>query len=49
MTFLSLSLIHWFFFLSFDRVEKEENCYRCLFIAQKHPNVLQYKECKFVF
>ena len=31
-------------FVSFDR---EEDCYRCLFIVQKHANVLQYKECKY--
>lgn len=34
---------------SFDRLDREETCYRCLFIAQKHANVLQYKECKFSF
>lgn len=36
-----------FVFVWIYRLEKEEKCYRCLFIAQKHTNVLQYKECKF--
>ena len=45
-TFLCYSFYDYYF--SF-RVEKEEKCYRCLFIAQKHPNVLQYKECMAIF
>ncbi|KAI9551902.1 hypothetical protein GHT06_022237 [Daphnia sinensis] len=32
------------YYLFEEKLEKEEKCYRCLFIAQKHPNVLQYKE-----
>lgn len=27
---------------------RSEKCYRCLFIAFKHHNVLQYKECKWI-
>ena len=43
---LTDSVVFFFFLWLLFRPEKEEKCYRCLFIAQKHPNVLQYKECK---
>ena len=34
------------FSLFFWRTRRLEKCYRCLFIVQKHANVLQYKESK---